>query len=145
MRRSKVSVLLSKQEGSNRAVYESFFVGTPAVVYADHKGIDLGHVNARTGLLASDADLADALIRVIDARERFDPADYAREELGWPNATRKVNAALRAMALAKGHPWTRDIVGKRNAPNLRYIEPGTYSRFAADYESLAASLLPSRA
>jgi len=139
--RSRVSVLLSKQEGSNRAVYESFFVGTPAVVYAAHKGIDLGHVNARTGVLASDADLADALVRVIDGRDRFDPAVYAREELGWPHATRKINAALAGIARAKGRSWTRDIVGKRNAPNLRYVESGTYERFAADYESLASALL----
>ncbi len=140
--RSRVSVLLSKQEGSNRAVYESLFVGTPAIVYAEHKGIDLGHVNARTGRLAADADLADALAAVIDGRDRFDPAAYAREELGYANAARKVNEALRRLALAKGRPWTRDIVGKRNAPNLRYVEPGVYARFAGDYDGLASALLP---
>ena len=140
--RSRVSVLLSKQEGSNRAIYESLFVGTPAVVYADHKGIDLAHVNARSGRLAADADLADALVAVIDGRDRFDPAAYAREELGYANAARKVNEALRRVALAKDRPWTRDIVGKRNAPNLRYVELGIYARFAKDYEGLAAALLP---
>jgi glycosyltransferase involved in cell wall biosynthesis len=140
--RSRVSVLLSKQEGSNRAVYESLFVGTPAIVYAHHKGIDLGHVNPRTGLLAEDAGLADALIEAIDGRERFDPAVYAREELGYANATRKVDAALRALAAAQGRPWTRDIVAKRNAPNLRYVEPGTHARFADDYRGLEAALLP---
>ncbi len=143
--RSRVSVLLSRQEGSNRAVYESLFVGTPTVVYAQHKGIDLGHVNSRTGLLSEDANLADALVAVIDGRVRFDPAAYAREELGYANATRKVNDALRKLALvAKGRPWTRDIIGKRNSPNLRYVEPGAYARFAADYESIAAALLPIR-
>ncbi len=140
--RSRVSVLLSKQEGSNRAVYESFFVGTPAVVYVDHKGIDLTHVNARTGRLAADPDLADVLVAVIDGRDRFDPAAYAREEFGYVNASRKVNEALKRLALAEDRPWTRDIVGKRNAPNLCYIEPGTYARFAKDYEGLAAALLP---
>lgn len=140
--RSRVSVLLSKQEGSNRAVYESLFVGTPAVVYADHKGIDLAHVNARTGRLAADAELADVLVGVIDGRERFDAAVYAREELGYANAGRKVNAALKQLALAKNRPWTRDIVGKRNAPNLRYVEPGIQARFAGDYEGLVVALLP---
>ncbi len=140
--RSKVSVLLSRQEGSNRAVYESLFVGTPAIVYAQHKGIDLGHVNPRTGLLSEDRGLADALIAVIDGRDRFDPASYAREELCYANATRKVNDALKRLSLAHGRPWTRDIVAKRNAPNLRYVESGSYVRFAADYEGLATALLP---
>ena len=140
--RSRVSVLLSRQEGSNRAVYESLFVGTPVIVYAQHKGIDLGHVNARTGLLSEDEGLADALIAVIDGRDRFDPAAYAREELGYANATRKVNDALKRLALARGRPWTRDIAPKRNAPNLRYVEPGAYARFADDYTGLAAALLP---
>lgn len=140
--RSRVSVLLSRQEGSNRAVYESLFVGTPVVVYAAHKGIDLGHVNARTGLLADDEKLDGALLAVIDGRDRFDPAAYAREELGYANATRKVNDGLRRLALARGRAWTRDIVAKRNAPNLRYVEPGAYARFATDYESLAPALLP---
>lgn len=140
--RSRCSVLLSKQEGSNRAVYESLFVGTPVVVYARHKGIDLGHVNGRTGLLAEDADLADALLAVIDGRDRFDPGAYAREELGYANATRRVNDALKSIAHANGHPFPRDIVAKRNAPNLRYVELGVYARFAADYEGLASALLP---
>lgn len=140
--RSRVSVLLSRQEGSNRAVYESLFVGTPAVVFADHKGIDLAHVNARTGRLARDEELADALAAVIDGRDRFDPAAYAREELGYANAARKVNDALKRLAAAKGRPFTRDLVAKRNAPNLRYVEPGVYARFAADYDGLASALLP---
>ena len=42
---SRVSVLLSREEGSNRAVYESMFCDTPVVVYAGHKGIDLEQVN----------------------------------------------------------------------------------------------------
>jgi glycosyltransferase involved in cell wall biosynthesis len=141
--RSRVSVLLSRQEGSNRAFYESLFVGTPMIVYAQHKGIDLDHVNPQTGILAEDTELADVLVAVIDGRDRFDPASYARKELGYANATRKVNDALKELALKNGHPWTRDIVGKRNAPGLRYVEPGIYARFAADYEALAAALLPS--
>lgn len=140
--RSRVSVLLSRQEGSNRAVYESLFTGTPVVVYAQHKGINLEHVNARTGVLAEDDRLADALLDVIDHPDRFDPRGFALETLGYPNAARGISKALQDLAHRTGRPWTRDIVAKRNAPNLRYAEPGLYPRFAADYESLAPLLLP---
>ena len=137
-----MSVLLSRQEGSNRAVYESLFTGTPVVVYAQHKGINLEHVNARTGVLAEDDRLADALLDVIDHPDRFDPRGFALEHLGYPNAARGISTALQDLARRTGRPWTRDIVAKRNAPNLRYAEPGVYPRFAADYESLVPLLLP---
>jgi glycosyltransferase involved in cell wall biosynthesis len=140
--RSGVSVLLSKQEGSNRAVYESFFVGTPAVVYAQHRGIDLDHVNRQTGLLAEDADLADALLRVLESRADFDPAGYAHANLGFANATRTLNAALRECAERAGRRWVRDIAAKRNAPNLFYAAPGAWRTFEADYDGLASALLP---
>ncbi len=142
VRHSRVSVLLSRQEGSNRAVYESLFAGTPVVVYARHKGINLEHVNPMTGLLAEDDELADRLLEVIDHPERFDPRRFALENLGYPNAVRGLNAALKERALQDGRPWTRDIVAKRNAPNSRYVTPGIYREFEPDYAALADYLQP---
>jgi len=46
------------------------------------------------------------------------------------------------MAARRGLPWTRDIVAKKSAPNLRYAEPGIYKKFDAEYESLREFLLP---
>lgn len=140
--RSRCAVLLSKQEGSSRVLGEALWCGTPVVVTAGQVGIDRAHVNAQTGVFATDDALADALVDVVDHRDRFDPRAYAERALGWANATRTVNAALRAMAERRGLPWTRDAVGKRNAPNLRYAEPGRYRTFAASYASLAGALRP---
>jgi glycosyltransferase involved in cell wall biosynthesis len=139
---SKVSLLLSRQEGSNRSVYESMFCGTPVIVYRHHRGINLDHVNPRTGLLADDAELADALAAAVARPEAFDPRGWALENVGYENATRAVGAALREMARAKGLPWTRDIAAKKNAPNLRYAEPGLYREFESEYEGLREFLLP---
>jgi glycosyltransferase involved in cell wall biosynthesis len=139
---SKVSLLLSKQEGSNRSVYESMFCGTPVVVYKHHRGINLDHVNSRTGLLADDDELAAAIARVVDRPEDFDPRAWALENIGYENATRIVNGALRESARARGRAWTRDIAAKKNAPNLRYAEPGLYNSFEPEYERLSQYLLP---
>lgn len=140
--RSRCAVLLSKQEGSSRILGEALLSGTPVVVTAGQVGIDRSHVNARTGAFATDEALADVLVDVVDHPDRFDPAGYAREAIGYANATRKVNDACRALALRRGRPWTRDVVAKRNAPNLRYVTPGQHASFDAAFTSLAAALLP---
>jgi glycosyltransferase involved in cell wall biosynthesis len=139
---SKVSLLLSRQEGSNRSVYESMFCGTPVIVLRHHRGINLEHVNARTGLLADDDELPDALASIVARPEAFDPRGWAAENIGFENATRIVNAALRDAALSRGLPWTRDIAAKKNAPNPRYAEPGLYKTFEPEYERLRDYLLP---
>ncbi|HKQ51353.1 MAG TPA: glycosyltransferase [Pyrinomonadaceae bacterium] len=139
---SKVSLLLSRQEGSNRSVYESMFCATPVIIYRHHRGINLEHVNARTGLPADDDELAGAIASVVDDPARFDPRGWALEHIGYENATKIINEALSEQAARRGLPWTRDIVAKKNAPNLRYSEPGLYKRFAAEYERLQDFLLP---
>ncbi|MDJ0975227.1 MAG: glycosyltransferase [Planctomycetota bacterium] len=138
---SRVSVLLSREEGSNRSVYESLFVDTPVIVYAEHKGIDLEQVNAETGILAADDELAEALLRVIDAPDAFTAGAWARAHTGWSNAHRRLNEHLRAHATRAGRPWTTDIAAKVNAPSQKYAEPGAYAQFDAAYQRLAPHLL----
>lgn len=139
--RSRVSVLLSREEGSNRSVYESLFVDTPVIVYAGHKGIDLEQVNEHTGLLAEDTELPDALIRVIDNAASFSPAAWARANTGWANAHRRLSAHLSAHAARAQRPWSTDIEPKVNAPSQKYAHPGAYTRFEAAYMGLAPHLL----
>jgi glycosyltransferase involved in cell wall biosynthesis len=139
---SRVSLLLSRQEGSNRSVYESMFCGTPVIVYSHHRGINLDHVNEQTGLLADDDELVSAINTIIDQPKRFNPRGWANENIGYQNATRRVNEALKNNAGRRGLPWTRDIVAKRNAPNLRYGQAGQYKDFDAEYDRLCEFLLP---
>jgi glycosyltransferase involved in cell wall biosynthesis len=139
---SKMSLLLSQREGANKAIYESMFCDTPVIVYRHQCGVNLDHVNARTGMLADDEELAEAIVYVLDHPEAFEPRQWAMKNAGYANATRKVNATLAELARRRGLPWTRDIVAKRNAPNLKYAEPGVYKEFAEEYERLSDFLLP---
>lgn len=139
---SKMSLLLSQREGASKAIYESMFCGTPLIVYRHQCGINLDHVNARNGMLADDDELANAIVHVLDHPEAFDPRGWAMENAGYANATRKINAALAGLARRRGLPWTRDIVAKKNAPNLRYAELGIYKEFEDEYERLSNFLLP---
>jgi glycosyltransferase involved in cell wall biosynthesis len=139
---SKMSLLLSQREGASKAIYESMFCGTPVIIYRHQCGINLDHVNARNGMLADDDELAAAILYVLDHAESFDPRGWALENAGQANATRKINTALSQLARRRGLPWTRDIVAKKNAPNLRYAELGVYRKFEEEYERLSAFLLP---
>jgi len=139
---SKVSLLLSQREGANKAAYESMFCGTPVIVYRHQCGVNLEHINQQTGLLADDHELAEAIEYVLEHPDAFDPRGWAMENAGYDNATDKIDAALAEMAGRRGHPWTTDIVAKKNAPNLRYAEAGVYKDYAAEYERLSDFLLP---
>ena len=139
---STMSLLLSQREGANKAIYESMFCGTPVIVYRHQCGVNLDHVNARTGMLADDDELADAIAYVLDHPEAFDPRGWAMENAGYRNGSRKINAALAELAGRRGLPWTSDIVPKKNAPNLRYVELGVYQEFKQEYERLQDFLLP---
>ena len=87
---SRVSLLLSHREGANRAIYESMFCGTPIIVYRHQCGVNLDHVNARTGMLADDYELLAAIDNVLDHPDNFDPRTWALENAGYRNATRKI-------------------------------------------------------
>jgi glycosyltransferase involved in cell wall biosynthesis len=139
---STMSLLLSQREGASKAIYESMFCGTPVIIYRHQCGINLDHVNARTGMLAADDELAGAIVHLLDHAEAFDPRGWALENAGHANATRKINAALAGLARRRGLPWIRDIVEKKNAPNLRYAELGIYKQFDEEYEQLGKFLLP---
>jgi glycosyltransferase involved in cell wall biosynthesis len=139
---SRVSLLLSQREGANKAIYESMLCGTPIIVYRHQRGINLSHVNAHTGLFANDDELADAVAYVLDHPRAFDPRGWALENVGYAHATRKINAALLEMTRRRGAPWTSDVVAKKNAPELRYAEPGVYKQFEEEYQELHKFLLP---
>lgn len=133
---SKVSLLLSHREGANRAIYESMFCGTPIIVYRHQCGVNLDHVNVRTGVLADDDELGTAIGYVLEHQKEFEPRQWALANAGYGNATRTINAALSKMSERRGLPWTKDIVAKKSAPELRYAQAGDYKIFAEEYERL---------
>jgi hypothetical protein len=104
--------------------------------------VNLDHVNACTGLLADDHELGDAICHVLDHPAEFDPRAWALQNVGYENATNRINEVLREMAERRGLPWAKEMLAKKSAPNLRYAEAGRYQDFESEYESLAEFLLP---
>lgn len=137
--RSKVSVLLSRREGANKAIYESMFVDTPILVPAGHLGVNPDHVN-QVGARFIDEELPDHLLRFAREPSRVSVRAWALGHTGAYRATETINDLLRQLALDNGEPWTLDIVPKKNAPNLRYLEAGRFRDFEDDYTRMAKYL-----
>ncbi len=135
---SKVFVFLSRKEGDNKALVESMFCNVPSIVYAHSVGGARSRINAQTGVLAEDHELATQIRRMLDEPGRFSPRAWALANTGSAAATRQLDDALRGAVTAAGGAWTRGIVEKTNAPNLTYRNPDDRTAFEPDYAFIRA-------
>ncbi len=137
--RSRVSVLLSKREGANRAIYESWFANCPTIVYRHHRGVNLDQVLASGGVLADDDELESALLNLIDQSPRPQPATWAHAHTGAYIATNVMNDQLAALARARGNPYTTPIVPHHPRG---YVNDEDRLAMAPEYERITPFLLP---
>src|SRR5205823_5520841 len=76
--RSKLHVLWSRREGSNRAIIEAMLADVPTIV---RDGFNFGykypHINSQTGRFVAESDLADAIIDMLDRRKEFSAREWA--------------------------------------------------------------------
>jgi glycosyltransferase involved in cell wall biosynthesis len=137
---ARVSLLLSKREGANRAIYESWFCDTPTVVYRHHRGVNLDHAGEpKAGLLADDGELERALLDVVDGTRAFAPRAWALEHTGCHVALARLEAECRALALRRGRPWTRGLAARHAGG---YLHEADRLRLAPEQERLANYLRP---
>jgi hypothetical protein len=120
LNQSKVNVLLSRQEGGNRALFEGFFAGIPGLAFSNHVGIPTTHFVPKTGRLITPGELSNALLYFRDHWKEFEPRPWALANIAPEVTTSKLNSALKELARQRGEPWTQDIVAKCNAPDVRY-------------------------
>ena len=71
---------------------------------------------------------------------RFAPREWALAHIGYQRATAKLNDFIKSFAIAKGEPWTTDIVPKMNRPNLRYARDADREELSPHYGHLAGYL-----
>jgi glycosyltransferase involved in cell wall biosynthesis len=130
----KAFVFLSRKEGDNKALVEAMFVNVPAIVYAHTIGGAAGRINPATGIFASDDELADKIVSMLERHADFSPRAWVLEHSGSAVATRVLNDAIRRTVLDGGGRYGEGIVEKTNSPNLAYKDSGSLVRFHSDYE-----------
>jgi glycosyltransferase involved in cell wall biosynthesis len=132
--RSKVSILLSLKEGSNRAIAESIFCNVPVVVLSNHVGGIRKNIVPETGLLAEEAHLEAAVDRLIESG--ISPRKWGVEHISCFKSNEKLNLILREAALRQGRPWTQDIAVRSNSPESSYACAKDAERFSPWNERL---------
>lgn len=117
---SKVNLVLSLQEGDNRSLSEGFFADTPGIALRNNTGISKYRINAQTGKLIDEKDLAIELLYFQEHWPEFRPRRWAMDHLSVEKTTSKLNGVLKHLAEKRGEEWTTDIVCKCNSPELTY-------------------------
>jgi glycosyltransferase involved in cell wall biosynthesis len=127
---SKIGVMLTLREGANKGIYECFFSGVPVVISERNIGVNREHINQHTGLAASDDDLPEKIVALLQNTYQYAPREWALKVTGYKNATRQLNDCLKSRAARSGEDWTQDIYAKKNDTNARYASE--QDRIAAD-------------
>jgi glycosyltransferase involved in cell wall biosynthesis len=122
MNASKVSVLLSLKEGSNRGIFEGFFADVPAVVLENNVGVNKAYINERTGRLVGERALARTLLHFREHWREFRPREWAIERIAAPVTTRALQEILVELADRERLPWTVTLRTKVNRPEVEYYE-----------------------
>ena len=125
---SKVFLLLSEKEGSNRAIVEALFANTPVILYENFIGGAQNKLTPETGMLASFEGLAGVIDEMLDRHDQFTPRAWALAHTGSRNTTAKLNAMLKRIAESRGETWNIGIVEKVNNPNFNYRDPNALPR-----------------
>jgi glycosyltransferase involved in cell wall biosynthesis len=140
--RSKVHVLWSRREGSNRAIIEAMLADVPVIV---RDGLNFGfrypHVNEQTGRFVQEHELGDTILEMIAARRSYSPRDWMVRHMTCQKATQILEEHLRAAAQAAGEPWSGGLVVKTSALDAQqYLDPADRGRFVGDYQFLKSAL-----
>jgi glycosyltransferase involved in cell wall biosynthesis len=127
--RSKVSILLSLKEGSNRAISESIFCNVPVVVLASHVGGIRKNVVPETGLLAGERHLESAIAQLIQSG--ISPREWGLEHISCFKSSERLNLIMKEHALRQGRPWTQDIAFRSNSPESSYASAEDAERLSS--------------
>jgi glycosyltransferase involved in cell wall biosynthesis len=107
--RSRISVIMSRREGSCQAVVESMFADTPVGILENAELGSAKFVNQHTGRRLREAHLAEDLMDMLAAARSFSARSWVMDNgVSCQASTRTLNEILREHALRRGEEWTRD-------------------------------------
>lgn len=133
---SKIALLLSLKEGSNRAIAEGLFCNTPAIVLKNHVGGIVENINDQTGRLVEESKLAVEIEDMLENLANYQPRKWALENISCFVSTQRLNEALKSQAIKNGESWTSDIIVRTNSPELRYYDISTAQECISEHKKL---------
>jgi glycosyltransferase involved in cell wall biosynthesis len=140
MARARISLVLSRREGSCVVVVESMFANTPVAVYKDAEMGSRVFINERTGRLLKHNNLAAQLKDFVESSATYEPRKWVTENsVDCVASSRTLNQALKQDALSNGGEWTEDIATLRWRPDPQYYEPQDAERLRPCYAEIESS------
>ncbi len=134
-RRAKISLVLSRREGSCVAVVESLFSGTPVGIYEDAEIGSRVYINDATGRFFQHENLAGQLMDFLVAAHSYHPQEWVMKEgISCFESTARLNQILKQHALANGQKWTQDIAVHHWHPNPQLASEEDQQRLRPEYE-----------
>ncbi|MBU2986848.1 glycosyltransferase [Saccharophagus degradans] len=122
LNKSKLNVLLSLKEGSNRSIFESMFSGIPAIVLKDNVGVNKEYINCSTGKLIDSRNLEAEIIDVSNNYLDYSPREWALENISTYATKRKLDEELKFLAEEEGLEWNMGTHLKVNIPEAHYFD-----------------------
>lgn len=136
---AKVSVILSRQEGSCVAVVESMFANTPVGLFHDARIGSRAFIVPETGRFLQHENLGRQLQDFIAQAEQYSPRRWVLENgVSCFGSTETLNRTLRDEALASGEEWTQDIVAHHWRPHPELVSAADRERFQPEYDDILA-------
>ncbi|MGP0064393.1 MAG: glycosyltransferase [Isosphaeraceae bacterium] len=107
--RSRVSLILSRREGSCTSVAESLFANTPMGMFEDAQVGSRAFINESTGCLFKHGDFSAQLRDLLARATEYSPREWAERNISCHRSTTVLNEAIRSHLQETGQEWTRDI------------------------------------
>lgn len=121
VRRSKMGVMLTIREGSNKGIYEYLFSDIPIIITNRNIGVNRDHINKYTGIAVEDHELAKNIQYLIENLNQYHPREWALKHTGYRYANGLLNECLKQLSVCNGEKWTQDIFIKKNDTNSQYV------------------------
>jgi glycosyltransferase involved in cell wall biosynthesis len=118
LNQSKVNILLSLKEGSNRSLFEALFCGVPVILASENIGVNKAYINEHTGLLLDNTALEDGLCWIKENYQRYDTRTWAMHNIVPQVSTQKLCTVINNHFDAN----LTDLLVKTNSPEVCYLD-----------------------
>lgn len=115
---SKVNILLSYKEGSNKTLFEGMFANTPAILTKDNIGVKKSYINDATGRVIDERQLPETLVMFSREYAKFQPRHWVLENISCHRTTQKLSSVLESISSRNGDEWTEELRVKVNIDGL---------------------------
>lgn len=137
---AKVSLVLSRREGSCVATAESLFADSPVAMMRDAHIGSRAYINDATGVLLDYRGLARQLEGLLERSGSFRAREWADANISAQKSSARLNQIIRDHAAQTGRPWTQDLAPMCWRYMPTYLRPEDRARLCPAVDDLAQRL-----